>query len=164
MPPAPSDPEGSIPIEETRRMLVKEESRSVEKIITINTNIMPGKHDKTSRLSLSGYRGNTSTPTSSHPSTSETSMLSPSDIQDASPDKTAITSDNGGSRGKTHSQSSHTTVSASQEHQTSSQLGTLSSHIQTAPHTYTRSGAGAVLQTIRDSSHYDELSVIGNGK
>ena len=163
MPPAPSDPEGSIPVEEPSRVGVTEEG-SVEQMSIDNTNINPGKHDTTSRSSLPGYRGNTSTPTFSHTSTSETSMLSSSDIRDTSTDKTAIPSDHGGARPKTRSQSSHTTVSASQQPPTSSQLGILSTHLQTASHTYTTSGGGAVLQTLRDPSHYEELSVIGNGK
>ena len=164
MPPAPSDPEGSIPVDETGGIGVKGGSSSIEKMSTDTTNIRPGKHDTTSRSSLPGYRGSVSTPTSSHTSTSETSMLSPADTPDVSADKPALPSDHGGARRKAHSQTSHTTVSASQQPQTSSHLGILSSHLQPASQTYTTSSGGAVLQTLRDPSHYEELSVIGNGK
>ena len=149
MPPAPSDPEGSIPIERAEGI---GGSSSVDRISTDTKT--------TSRSSLPGYRGSISTPTSSHTSTSETSMLSSSDI---SPEKTSLPSDHGGARQKTHPQ---TVVSALQEQPqpTSSHLGILSTHLQTASHPYTTSSGGAVLQTLRDPSHYEELSVIGNGK
>ena len=160
MPPTPSDPEGSIPIDETTGGLsVKGGSSSVEKMSTDNTNIKPTKHDTTSRSSLPGYRGATSTTTSSHTLTSETSLRSPS------LEKTGSSEDHGGARRKTQP-SQQTVVSASQQpQQTSSHLGILSSHLQPASsHQYTTSGGGAVLQTLRDPLHYEELSVIGTGK
>jgi len=156
MPPTPSDPEGSIPIEETGGLGITGASSSVDKMSTDRT-----KHDTTSRSSLPGYRGVISTPTTS---TSDTSMLSSSDNQDVSPDKSGLPSDHGGARRKTQP-SQQTVVSASQQpQQTSSHLGILSSHLQSASHQYTTSSGGAVLQTLRDPSHYEELSVIGNGK
>ena len=159
MPPTPSDPEGSIPIDETGGLGIAGGSSSVGKLSTDRT-----KHDTTSRSSLPGYRGVTSTPTTSHTSTSDTSMLSSSDNQDVSPDNPSLPSDHGGARRKTDP-SQQTVVSAPQQpQQTSSHLGILSSHLQTSSHQYTTSSGGAVLQTLRDPSHYEELSVIGNGK
>ena len=160
MSPIPSDPEGSIPIEEGLGGLGA--SSSVEKMSTDNTNLRTTiKHDTTSRSSLPGYRGSLSTPTSSHTSTSETSMLSSSDT--TTPDKPILPSDHGGARPKTQPLNP-IVVSASQPQQTSSQLGILSSHLQHPSTQYTTSSGGAVLQTLRDPSHYEELSVIGNGK
>ena len=160
MPPTPSDPEGSMPIDNTTGgFSVKGGSSSVEKMSTDNTNIKSTKHDTTSRSSLPGYRGATSTTNPSHTLTSETSLL-PSSI-----DKTGSSQDHGGARRKTQP-SQQTVVSASQQpQQTSSHLGILSSHLQPASsHQYTTSGGGAVLQTLRDPLHYEELSVIGTGK
>ena len=85
-------------------------------------------------------------------------MLSSSDT--TTPDKPMLPSDHGGARPKLNP----TVVSASQPQQTSSQLGILSSHLQHPSTQYTTSSGGAVLQTLRDPSHYEELSVIGNGK
>ena len=164
MPPTPSDPEGSIPIDETSGGLsVQGGSSSVEKMSTDNTNIRPTKHDTTSRSALPGYRGVASMPSSSQTLTSDTSLLSSSDV---SLDKTGSSTDHGGARRKTQpSQQTVVSASSQQPQQTSSHLGILSSHLQpSSSHQYTTSGGGAVLQTLRDPSHYEELSVIGNGK
>jgi serine/threonine protein kinase len=87
-------------------------------------------------------------------------MLSSSDTN--TPDKPILPSDHLGARPKIQPLNP-TVVSASQPQQTSSQLGILSSHLQHPSTQYTTSSGGAVLQTLRDPSHYEELSVIGNG-
>lgn len=168
MPPKPSDPEGSIPLDEAGGIGMRGASSDCKMSTDNQSSIVrqqtkPDSHDTTNRSSLPGYRGNMATSTSSHTVTSDTAMLSSSD-------KPTLRSDHGGARKKTsssispsQSQTSHTTTSTSQP-QSSSHLGILSTHLQPSTHTYTTSSGGAVLQTLRDPSHYEELSVIGNGK
>ena len=161
MPPGPSDPEGSIPLDEAGGIGVRGTS-SDSKTSTDNQSsilrqqIKPDNHDTTNRSSLPGYRRSTDVSTSSHSVTSETAMQTSSD-----------TSGHGGARRKTPSSvpSSHlqTSIDTSQP-QSSSHHGILSTQLQPPSHTYTTSSGGAVLQTLRDPTHYEELSVIGNGK
>ena len=159
MPPAPSDPEGSIALEETGNLGITGGSSSVSKISNDKT-----KHDTASRSSVLRHRRVTSTPTTSYASTLDTLMLACSTNQEVSPDKSDLSSSHGGDRQKTQS-SKQTVVSASQQpEQTSSHFDILSSHLPSSSHQYTTSSGGVVLQTLPGPSHYEKLSVIGNGK
>ena len=170
MPPGPSDPAGgSMPIQGTDSLSASETRMNTDNQSSIlRQQIKPDNHNTTNRTSLPGYSGgNTSTSTSSHalPSSETTSMLSSSSAEGHH----MLSTGGGGARPKTSSSKvgSFDMSSSSQPplSQTSAQHGVLSTNLQqTSSQTYTTSTGGAVLQTLRDPSHYEEISVIGNGK